>query len=140
MMFSSIAPVIGAVQEGTLIGIATTGAKRDPAFPNLPTVAEAGVPGFETRLWIGITVRAGTPKPIIDKLAAAATKAAQDPTVVATLAKQGFAPLIMNPEQFDAYYRAERDKWGKVIKDTGMDKTVSRWCLLVIGASRQHPK
>jgi tripartite-type tricarboxylate transporter receptor subunit TctC len=122
MMFSSIAPVIGSVQQGTLIGIATTGAKRDPAFPNLPTVAEAGLPGFETRLWIGITVRAGTPKPIIDKLAAAATKAAQDPTVVATLAKQGFQPLIMNPVQFDVYYRAERDKWGKVIKDTGMDK------------------
>jgi tripartite-type tricarboxylate transporter receptor subunit TctC len=122
MMFSSIAPVIGYVQTGKLIGIATTGAKRDPAFPNLPTVAEAGLPGFETRLWIGITVRAGTPKPIIDKWAAAATKAAQDPTVVATLAKQGFEPLIMNPAQFDAYYRAERDKWGKVIKDTGMDK------------------
>ena len=74
MMFSSIAPVIGAVQEGKLIGIATTGAKRDPAFPNLPTVAES-VPGFETRLWIGITLRTGTPKPIIDKLAAAASKA-----------------------------------------------------------------
>jgi tripartite-type tricarboxylate transporter receptor subunit TctC len=122
IMFSSIAPVISFVQEGKLIGIATTGAKRDPAFPNLPTVAEAGLPGFETRLWIGITVRAGTPKPIIDKLAAAATKAAQDPEVKATLAKQGFQPLIMNPDQFDAYYRAERDKWGKVIKDTGMDK------------------
>ena len=122
MMFSSIAPVIGYVQEGKLIGIATTGAKRDPAFPNLPTVAEAGLPGFETRLWIGITVPAGTPKPIIEKLAAVATKAAQDPAVVATLAKQGFQPLVMNPEQFDAYYRAERDKWGKVIKDTGMDK------------------
>jgi tripartite-type tricarboxylate transporter receptor subunit TctC len=122
MMFSSIAPVIGAVEQGTLVGIATTGLKRDPALPNLPTVAEAGVPGFETRLWIGITVRAGTPKPIIDKLAAAATKAAQDPTVVATLAKQGFEPLIMSPEQFAAYYIAERDKWGKVIKDTGMDQ------------------
>jgi tripartite-type tricarboxylate transporter receptor subunit TctC len=121
MMFSSIAPVIGAVQEGRLIGIATTGAKRDPAFPNLPTVAES-VPGFETRLWIGITLRAGTPKPIIDKLAAAASKAAQDPTVVATLAKQGFEPLIMGPAEFEAYYVAERDKWGKVIKDTGMDQ------------------
>jgi tripartite-type tricarboxylate transporter receptor subunit TctC len=122
MMFSSIAPVIGAVQQGTLIGIATTGAKRDPALPDLPTVSEAGVPGFETRLWIGITVRAGTPKPIIDKLAAAASKSAQDATVVATLAKQGFEPLIMNPAQFNGYYLAERDKWGKVIKDTGMDK------------------
>ena len=122
MMFSSIAPVIGAVQEGKLIGIATTGAKRDAAFPNLPTVAEAGVPGFETRLWIGITVRAGTPQPIVDKLADAAAKAAQDPTVVATLAKQGFQPLVMNPQQFDAYYRAERDKWGKVVRETKMDQ------------------
>jgi tripartite-type tricarboxylate transporter receptor subunit TctC len=122
IMFASIAPVIGAVQDGKLIALATTGGQRDPAFPNLPTVAEAGLPGFETRLWIGITVRAGTPKPVVDKLAAAATKAAQDPEVKALLAKQGFQPLIMNPAQFDAYYRAERDKWAKVIKDTGMDK------------------
>jgi tripartite-type tricarboxylate transporter receptor subunit TctC len=121
MMFSSIAPVIGSIEDGKLVAIATTGIKRDPAFPNLPTVAET-VPGFETRLWIGVTARAGTPKPIIDKLAAASTKAAQDPTVVATLAKQGFEPLIMGPDQFSAYYIAERDKWGKVIKDTGMDK------------------
>jgi tripartite-type tricarboxylate transporter receptor subunit TctC len=84
-------------------------------------VAET-VPGFETRLWIGVTARAGTPKPIIDKLAAASTKAAQDPGVVATLAKQGFEPLAMGPEEFAKYYVAERDKWGKVIKDTGMDK------------------
>ena len=53
---------------------------------------------------------------------AAATKAAQDPTVNATLAKQGFQPLVMGPAEFDAYYLAERDKWGKVIRDTGMDK------------------
>jgi tripartite-type tricarboxylate transporter receptor subunit TctC len=121
MMFSSIAPVIGSVEDGKLIGIATTGIKRDPAFPNLPTVAET-VPGFETRLWIGITARAGTPKPIIDKIADAATKAVKDPGVVATLAKQGFEPLAMGPEEFAKYYVAERDKWGKVIKDTGMDK------------------
>ena len=121
MMFSSIAPVVGAVQEGKLIGIATTGGKRDPAFPNLPTVAET-VPGFETRLWIGITAPSGTPKPIIDKLAAAAAKAAKDPGVTETLAKQGFQPLIMGPEEFAKYYVAERDMWGKVIKETGMDK------------------
>jgi tripartite-type tricarboxylate transporter receptor subunit TctC len=121
MMFSSIAPVIGAVQEGKLIAIATTGSKRDPAFPNLPTVAEF-VPGFQTRLWIGVTVRTGTPKPIIDRLAEAASQAAQDSSVVAALEKQGFQPLIMGPEQFDAFYRAERDKWGKVIKETGMDQ------------------
>jgi tripartite-type tricarboxylate transporter receptor subunit TctC len=121
MMFSSIAPVVGAVQEGKLIGIATTGIKRDPAFPSLPTVGET-VPGFEPRLWIGITAPAGTPKPIIDRLAAAAAKAAKDPGVTETLAKQGFQPLIMGPEEFAKYYVAERDMWEKVIKDTGMDK------------------
>ena len=122
IMFSSIAPVINLIKEGKLIGLATTGATRDPAFPNLPTIAESGLPGFETRLWIGMTVRAGTPKPIIDKLAAAATKAIQDPQVKATLAKLGFQPLVKTPEQFAAFYIAERDKWGKVIKQTGMDK------------------
>jgi tripartite-type tricarboxylate transporter receptor subunit TctC len=122
IMFSSIAPVINLIKDGKLIGLSTTGAKRDPALPDLPTVAESGLPGFETRLWIGMTVRAGTPKPIVDKLAAAASKAVQDPQVKETLAKQGFQPLVMTPEQFTAFYSTERDKWGKVIKQTGMDK------------------
>jgi len=122
MMFSSIAPVLSLVQQGKLVAIATTGSKRDAAFPDLPTIAEAGLPGFETQLWIGIIARAGTPKPVIDKLAEAAGKAVRDPTVLAVLGKQGFEPLVMSVEQFDAFYRAERDKWGKVIKDTGMDK------------------
>jgi tripartite-type tricarboxylate transporter receptor subunit TctC len=122
MMFSSISPVINLIKEGKLIGLATTGAKRDPAFPDLPTVAEAGLPGFETQLWIGMTVRAGTPKPVIDKLAAAANKALEAPDVKATLAKLGFQPLVKTPEQFNAFYIAERDKWAKVIKETGMDK------------------
>jgi tripartite-type tricarboxylate transporter receptor subunit TctC len=59
---------------------------------------------------------------IVDKLAVAASQAAQDSSVVAALEKQGFQPLIMSPEQFDAFYRAERDKWGKVIKETSMDQ------------------
>jgi tripartite-type tricarboxylate transporter receptor subunit TctC len=121
IMFSSIAPVIQLIKDGKLIGLATTGAKRDPAFPDLPTVAEF-LPGFETRLWIGITVRTGTPKPVIDKLAAAANRAVQDAGVKATLSKQGFESMVMNPEQFNAYYVTERDKWAKVIKQTGMDK------------------
>jgi tripartite-type tricarboxylate transporter receptor subunit TctC len=69
-----------------------------------------------------MSVRAGTPQPIIDKLAAAAAKAVRDPGVKETLAKQGFEPLVMTPAEFDAFYRADRDKWAKVIKETGMDK------------------
>ena len=69
MMFSSIAPVQQFVKDGRLIGLATTGPKRDPAFPDLPTIAESGYPGFDVRLWIGLTAPAGTPKDIIHKLA-----------------------------------------------------------------------
>ena len=75
VMFSSIAPVINLIKEGKLVGIATTGSKREPSLPDLPTVAEAGVPGFETYLWIGLSARAGTPKAILDKLARANAQA-----------------------------------------------------------------
>jgi tripartite-type tricarboxylate transporter receptor subunit TctC len=122
VMFSSIAPVINLIKERKLVGIATTGSKREPSMPELPTVAEAGVPGFETYLWIGLSARAGTPKAILDKLARANAQAVAAPDVKDALAKLGFEPRVSTPEQFDAFYRAERDQWAKVIKETGMDK------------------
>jgi tripartite-type tricarboxylate transporter receptor subunit TctC len=122
IMFSSIAPVQDFVRDGRLIGLATTGPVRDSAFPNLPTIAESGYPGFDVRLWIGMTAPAGTPKSIIDKLANANEKALQMPEVAKALAAQGFEPMIGSAEDFDAFYRTERIKWGKVIKETGMDK------------------
>ncbi len=122
VMFSSIAPVINLIKERKLVGIATTGSKREPSLPDLPTVSEAGVPGFETYLWIGLAARAGTPKPILDKLARANTEAIAAPDVKDALAKLGFEPRASSPQQFDAFYRAERDQWAKVIKETGMDK------------------
>ncbi len=122
VMFSSIAPVQQLVRDGKLIGIATTGPKRDPAFPELPTIAESGYPGFDVRLWIGLTAPTGTPKDVIKKLEEANGKALSSPEVQKALAAQGFAPIIGTAEQFDAFYRAERDKYAKVIKATGMDK------------------
>ncbi len=122
MMFSSIAPVQEFVKDGRLIGLATTGPKRDPAFPDLPTIAESGYPGFDVRLWIGLTAPAGVPKDIINKLAEANRKALESPEIQKALAAQGFAPMIGSAEDFDAFYRAEREKWGKVVKETGMDK------------------
>jgi tripartite-type tricarboxylate transporter receptor subunit TctC len=122
IMFSSIAPVQQHVREGRLIGLATTGPKRDPAFPDLPTIAESGYPGFDVRLWIGLTAPAGVPKDIIQKLADANRKALETPEVQKTLAGAGFAPMLGSAEDFDRFYRAERTKWEKVIKDTGMDK------------------
>jgi tripartite-type tricarboxylate transporter receptor subunit TctC len=122
VMFSSIAPVQGLVNEGQLIGLATTGPKRDPAFPELPTIAESALPGFDVRLWIGLTAPAGTPREIIKRLEAANNKALNSPDIQKALAAQGFSPFIGTSEQFDSFYRTERDKWAKVIKASGMDK------------------
>ncbi|MCX7310831.1 MAG: tripartite tricarboxylate transporter substrate binding protein [Hyphomicrobiales bacterium] len=122
MMFSSIAPVLEFVRDGRLVGLATTGPKRDPAFPDLPTVAESGYPGFDVRLWIGLTAPSGTPSDIIRKLADANRKALESPEIQKALAAQGFSPMLGSTEEFDAFYRAEREKWGKVVKETGMDK------------------
>jgi tripartite-type tricarboxylate transporter receptor subunit TctC len=122
MMFSSIAPVQDYVREGKLVGLATTGPQRDPAFPELPTIAESGYPGFDVRLWIGMTAPAGTPKNIIDKLADANDKALKSAEVGKALAAQGFKPMLGSAADFDAFYRSELEKWGKVIKETGLDK------------------
>ena len=122
VMFSSIAPVQQLVKEGRLIGIATTGLKRDPTFPDLPTVDESGLKGFEVQLWIGLSAPAATPRDIVKKLEAANNQALNAPEVRNALMAQGFAPVVMTSEQFDAFYRAERDKWAKVIKASGMDQ------------------
>jgi tripartite-type tricarboxylate transporter receptor subunit TctC len=122
IMFSSIAPVQEFVRDGRLIGLATTGPKRDPSFPDLPTIAESGYPGFDVRLWIGMTAPMGTPKDIIQKLADANMQALQSSEIRTALAAQGFAPMIGSAEDFDRFYLAERAKWEKVIRTTGMDK------------------
>jgi tripartite-type tricarboxylate transporter receptor subunit TctC len=122
IMFSSIAPVIGAVREGRLRALATTGAKRDPAFPDLPTVAESVLPGYEAQLWLGLAVRAGTPPPIVARLAAAAAQAVEGPQVKDRLGELGFSTLTSTPEKFEAFYKGEVAKWAKVIEATGMPR------------------
>ena len=99
MMFSSIAPVQDFVRDGRLVGLATTGPKRDPAFPDLPTIAEFGYPGFDVRLWIGMTAPAATPKDIIHKLADANKKALESPEIQKALAAQRFAPMLGSAEK-----------------------------------------
>ena len=122
IMFSSIAPVQGLVKEGRLIGLATTGTARDEAFPELPTVAESGLAGYDMRIWVGMTAPAGTPLSIIKKIEAANNAALRLPEVQKALAAQGFAPMIGTAEQFDAFYRSERDKYAKIVTAAGLDK------------------
>jgi tripartite-type tricarboxylate transporter receptor subunit TctC len=119
VMFSTIPPVLGFVRDGTLRGLATTPPKRDPALPNLPTIAESGLPGYDVRLWFGLAAPKGTPRPVIDRLAAAVKLALASEDTQKKLAAAGYAPLPGTPEQFGAFYRSEVAKWAKVLEAVG---------------------
>ncbi len=120
IMFSTIPPVLGFVKDGRLRGIATTGTTRDKVLPELPTIAESGVPGFDMPLWFGLAAPKGTPRPVIEKLNATLKTALALPEVQETLAKQGFTALDLGPEEFGKFYAAEADKWAKVVNAIGL--------------------
>jgi tripartite-type tricarboxylate transporter receptor subunit TctC len=122
LMFSTIPPVLGFVKDGRLRGIATTGMKRDAALPDLPTIAESGVAGFDVPLWFGLAAPKGTPRPVIDKLAAALKQTLAMPDVLAALSKQGFTPMPMGSDEFGKFYIAEAAKWAKVVNAVGLSR------------------
>jgi tripartite-type tricarboxylate transporter receptor subunit TctC len=122
IMFSTIPPVLSFVKDGRLRGIATTGLKRDPALPELPTVAEAGVAGFDVPLWFGLVVPKGTPRSIVEQLAAALDKTLAMPDVQEALTKQGFTAMNLGPEEFGRFYAAEAAKWAKVVDAVGLGR------------------
>jgi tripartite-type tricarboxylate transporter receptor subunit TctC len=119
IMFSSIPPVLGLVKDGRLRGIATSQTKRNPSFPDLPTIAESGVPGFDVRIWHGLFAPKGTPPDVIEKLSAAAEKAIQSDTMKKALAAQGYEPIYGTRVQFTEYYKAEVARWAKLIPIIG---------------------
>ena len=121
VMISSIAPVLGFVRNGQLIGLATTGPKRDATLPGLQTLSESGLSGYDVRLWQGFTGPAGIPRPVIEKLANTTAQALNAPEIKDALTKQGFSPMTGTPEQFDAFYRSEVAKWRKVVETSGMN-------------------
>ena len=112
--FSPIAPLLEFIRSGELRGLATTGPKRDPALPDLPTIAESGLAGYDMRLWSGLLAPAGTPAGVIAKLSSAAARALDMPDVQKALANQGLAPLKGSTAEFDTFYRSEVAKWRKV--------------------------
>jgi tripartite-type tricarboxylate transporter receptor subunit TctC len=122
LMFSTIPPVLGFVKDGRLRGIATTGIKREPVLPNLPTISEAGLAGFEMPLWFGLSVPKGTPRPVIDKLADALKKTMAMPDVKQALDKQGFTEMAMGPDEFGKFYVAEAAKWSKLVSSLGLSR------------------
>jgi tripartite-type tricarboxylate transporter receptor subunit TctC len=100
--------------------LAVTGDHRSPAFPDLPTVAEAGVPGYSAPTWSGVIAPAGVPRPIIDKLNAAMNKVIHSPAFAERFATIGDEPAGGTPEEFAALIASDSKKWGEVIKRAGI--------------------
>jgi len=118
MMFDAIT-VMQGMDSGQLIVLGSTGKQRSSVAPNVPTVAEAGVPGYEATIWLGFMAPAKTPKPIIDRLNAEITKVINRADVKEAWAKQGAVPMPMTPAEFDKYLRADIEKWAQVVKVSG---------------------
>jgi tripartite-type tricarboxylate transporter receptor subunit TctC len=120
MMFDAITTMAPNVRAGKLKGFGTSGRARSSVLPDVPTVAEAGVPGYEATIWLGVMAPAGTPKPIIDRLNAEITKVTGRAEVKEAWGKQGATALSMTPQQFDQYLRDDIAKWAKVIAQAGI--------------------
>ncbi len=114
--FSSISPAIGIVRDGKVRALAVTGAARAKIFPELPTVAEAGVPGYEAVLHYGIAAPAGTPRPIVDKLNAAMRAALAADDVRQRILADGAEPLPSTPEEYAADIDREETKWSAIVR------------------------
>jgi tripartite-type tricarboxylate transporter receptor subunit TctC len=119
MMFDVIPTALAHVRSGRLKAIAVTSARRTTVMPEVPTIAESGIPGFEAISWFGLYAPAATPKETVNKLNADFNRVLQLPEVKDKLAAQGAEAIAMTPEQFAGYLRAEIAKWAKAIKDSG---------------------
>jgi tripartite-type tricarboxylate transporter receptor subunit TctC len=120
VMFSSIVQTVPNIQSGQLRALATGGEKRSPILPDLPTIAEAGVPGYVATNWWGIVAPAGTPQPIVDKLHDAIAALLDSPETKKFLDNEGAAPVLMSSAEFGTFIAAELAKWGPVVKQAGM--------------------
>ena len=116
VMFAPAPTVLGLITDGRVKPLATTEAKRSSVAPDLPTVAEAALPGYAVGLWFGILGPGGLPKPVIDKLSEATNAALKDPTVLHGLQSQGLNAAGGSPEDFTRFIKSETERWARVIK------------------------
>jgi tripartite-type tricarboxylate transporter receptor subunit TctC len=119
LMFDNLASSLSQVKGGRVRALAVTTAKRTPLAPDLPTVAESGLPGFDISTWFGIFVPAGTPKPVVDRLHDEFVKALAAPDVREKMINLGAEPVGNTPEEFAAYVKAEAAKYAKLVKASG---------------------
>jgi tripartite-type tricarboxylate transporter receptor subunit TctC len=116
MMIDAVPAMAPNVAAGQVRALATTGKVRSSVLPDVPTASEAGVPGYEATIWLGLMAPTGTPKPIIDKLNAAVNAAIKRPDIVKLWTEQGAVAMSMTPEEFDKYLRGDIVKWAGVVK------------------------
>ena len=119
-MFSTVPSLVSSVRSGRVRALGVTSAIRDPDLPEVPTIAESGMPGFEIISWQGLCVPAGVPPVRLARIRAALAAALALPDTRKRLADQAFQPHPMAPEEFAAFIRTERAKWSKVVKDVGI--------------------
>jgi tripartite-type tricarboxylate transporter receptor subunit TctC len=119
-VFASPSMAIPQVKAGRLKGLAVTTAKRSLMLPDLPTIAESGLPGYETDNWYGVVVAIKTPRPIIDRLNREFARALNVPEIKEALLRSGLEVAPGTPESFGAYMKSEYQKWGKLIREAGI--------------------
>jgi tripartite-type tricarboxylate transporter receptor subunit TctC len=122
MMFSPASAVVSQVEAGSLKVLASAATKRPGILPNVPTMAEAGMADFDTSIWFGLMAPAGTPRPVIDKLAGAVREALMSNEVVTAWRPQGIDPLSGGPEEFARHIASESKRWGDVATAAGLKK------------------
>ena len=120
MMFDAVTTMTEQVKAGKVKALATTGKQRSDVLPEVPTVSEAGVPGYEATIWLGVMAPKGTPKAVVDKLNEAISKITSQPEVKQSWSKQGAVPMVMSPTQFEKYLNDDIAKWTTVIKTAGI--------------------
>jgi tripartite-type tricarboxylate transporter receptor subunit TctC len=119
MMFDAVPTMAENIKSGQVRALGVSGTKRSAVLPDVPTIAEAGVPGYESTIWLGLMAPIGTPKPIVDKLNTEIAAIMRRPDVVQSWAAQGAEPTFMTPEEFQAFLRKDIEKWAKVVKISG---------------------
>lgn len=119
IMFPNMPGTIGHVQAGRIRVLAVNSGQRSPLLPDVPTVAEAGIPGYGASTWFGVLAPAGTPKNIVAKLNAEIARVLKAPEMVEALNREGAVAIGGSPEQFRAFIKAEIEKWGKVVRASG---------------------
>ena len=117
VMFSSLVQTTPFIKSGQLRALGTGGSKRNPVLPDVPTIAEAGVPSYEANNWWGIMAPAGLPNPLVNKLYAATQEALKAPELQEAFAREGAASVTMSTEEFAHYIEGEIAKWGRVVKE-----------------------